>query len=95
MLALLLIAFIAFATGFETQFNGPFAIVAVVLLFLGAITDNGVASLPTTLIQLTRRGSAHCGEHRQATGATSTTAVSENSVSCDADHFLGRLPAAL
>jgi uncharacterized membrane protein YoaK (UPF0700 family) len=39
-LALLLIAFIAFATGFEPQFNGPFAIAAVVLLFLGAITDS-------------------------------------------------------
>ena len=39
-LALLLIAFIAFATGFEPQFNGLFAIAAVVLLFLGAITDS-------------------------------------------------------
>jgi uncharacterized membrane protein YoaK (UPF0700 family) len=38
-LALLLIVFIAFATGFEPQFSGPFAIAAVVLLFLGAITD--------------------------------------------------------
>jgi hypothetical protein len=25
--------------GFESQFNGPFAITAVVLLFLGAIAD--------------------------------------------------------
>jgi uncharacterized membrane protein YoaK (UPF0700 family) len=39
-LALLLIVVIAFATGFEPQFNGPFAIAAVVLLFLGAITDS-------------------------------------------------------
>jgi uncharacterized membrane protein YoaK (UPF0700 family) len=39
-LALLLIVFIAFATGFEAQSNGPFAITAVVLLFLGAITDS-------------------------------------------------------
>jgi uncharacterized membrane protein YoaK (UPF0700 family) len=39
-LALLFIAFIAFAMGFEPQFNGPFAIAAVVLLFLGAITDS-------------------------------------------------------
>jgi uncharacterized membrane protein YoaK (UPF0700 family) len=37
--ALLVIAFVAFATGFEPQFNGPFAIASVVLLFLGAITD--------------------------------------------------------
>ena len=39
-LALLLIAFMAFATGFEPQFNEPFAIAAVVLLFLGAIADS-------------------------------------------------------
>jgi hypothetical protein len=39
-LAVLLIVFIAFATGLGAQFNGPFAITAVVLLFLGAITDS-------------------------------------------------------
>jgi len=38
-LALLLLVVVAFATGFEPQFNGPFAIAAVVLLFLGAIAD--------------------------------------------------------
>ncbi len=38
-LALLLIAFVTFATGFELQFNGPVAITDVVLLFLGAIAD--------------------------------------------------------
>src|SRR3984885_4740841 len=36
---LLLIVVIAFAMGFESQFNGPFAITAIVLLFLGAIAD--------------------------------------------------------
>jgi hypothetical protein len=35
----LLIVFVALATGFEPQFNGPVAITAVVLLFLGAIAD--------------------------------------------------------
>ena len=39
-LALLLIAFIAFATGFEPQFNGFVAIAAIVLLFLGALADS-------------------------------------------------------
>jgi len=38
-LAMLLIALVAFATGFEPQFNGPFSIAAVVLLFLAAIAD--------------------------------------------------------
>lgn len=38
-LAPLLIVFVALATGFEPQFNGPVAITAVVLLFLGAIAD--------------------------------------------------------
>jgi hypothetical protein len=39
-LALLLIVLWTFATGFEPQFNGLFAIAAVVLLFLGAIADS-------------------------------------------------------
>jgi uncharacterized membrane protein YkvI len=41
-LALLLIAFVAFAMGFEPQFNGPVANTAVVFLFLGVTADGAL-----------------------------------------------------
>jgi hypothetical protein len=52
---LLLMVVIAFAMGFGPQFNGPFAIAAVVFLLLGAFADIAWRRFPTTLIQPTAR----------------------------------------
>jgi hypothetical protein len=57
-LALLLIAFVAFAMGLEPQFNGPVANAAVVFLFLGVIADGA-------LRRFRRRGSSSRCEARR------------------------------